>query len=84
MKALKHAVRRAAKRPPIEHGTYPGWNWHHRTGVPMCRDCTDAEAAYMRSYRQRGRVPTELPDERYYDLNGAVGLAYAHAVRESA
>lgn len=73
------------RRPrDVEHGTYQGWNWHQRTGVPLCRDCTDAGSRYMRDYRRRNLTPIELPDERYFDLAGGVGLAYAQAVRESA
>lgn len=31
-----------------------------------------------------GLVPITLPDERFTNLAGGVGLAYAHSVRETA
>lgn len=36
----------------IEHGTYRGWNAHQRHGIPMCEDCTEAQARYMRQLRR--------------------------------
>jgi hypothetical protein len=82
VKANKPPQRTATRVP---HGTYQGWNWHQRNGVPTCQDCRIAEAHYMRDHRKRHLVPIELPDEfRFTDVAGGVGLAYAHAVRESA
>lgn len=78
------AKRTRTKRPLCVHGTYAGWNWHQRYEVPMCDDCLDAQRRYIAAWRKRGLVPIELPDERYSDLAGGVGLAYAYAVRESA
>lgn len=70
--------------PAVKHGTYKGWNWHQRHGVPMCPDCRDAQSSYMRRHRKAGLVPVELPDERFTNLDGGVGLAFAYSVRESA
>jgi hypothetical protein len=73
---------RTATRVP--HGTYAGWNWHQRTGTPTCEDCRAAQSEYMRRRRKTGLVPIELPDERFTNLDGGVGLAFAYSVRESA
>ena len=34
-----------------EHGTYTGYQWHVREGVPTCAPCRAAKAAYQRQYR---------------------------------
>lgn len=66
------------------HGTLGGWNRHQRDGEKPCEDCQLASTLYIRDWRKRNLVPIELPDERFADLPGGVGLAYAYAVRESA
>jgi hypothetical protein len=68
----------------VKHGTYAGWNWHARHGETPCTDCRIAASAYATAHRKRHLVPIELPDERFADMEGGVGLAYAYAVRESA
>jgi len=37
----------------IDHGTYPGWQAHGSRGIPMCDDCRDAQARYVRDLRRR-------------------------------
>lgn len=68
----------------VEHGRYSGWNWHARRGEAPCTDCRIAATLYARDYRKRNLTPIELPDERFADMEGGVGLAYAYSVRESA
>lgn len=37
-------------------GSYAGYRWHINNGDPVCDDCTDAHADYMRDYMRNYRA----------------------------
>jgi hypothetical protein len=39
---------------PINHGTYGGYQIHHRRGIEPCEDCQKAHNAYMAAFRAEG------------------------------
>lgn len=47
---------------PSACGTNAGYNRHRKHGVPACRDCKDAQAAYHRDRYQRKPKATFSPD----------------------
>ena len=38
-------------RPPVEHGTYAGYQKHRRNGETACTPCATAASEYMRNLR---------------------------------
>lgn len=75
-----------------KRGTYAGWNVHNRQGLIPCRDCSDAQAAYMRHRRlttwKFGRqvlvgFPTSDTHGLIADFDG-IGAVIARSLRESA
>jgi uncharacterized protein len=59
----------------VRHGTYAGWNWHQRAGVPVCLDCKEAQ----RQYRAKWRAD---PENRAKDR--AIIRAYHRALQRLA
>lgn len=63
------------KRDDPRHGTRAGWIQHRKEGKTPCRPCRDANAEYMRAYRERTDNWREVHNARSRALTR---LAAAH------
>ena len=54
---LRNAVRTRPPRPPaVEHGTWRGYVWHGRSGVPLCGQCRIAGILFREPDRATRRA----------------------------
>ena len=80
-----------AHRQPIRHGTYSGYQTHHKRGEPMCDACAKAARQYRRKFAKpiehgttRGMKRCAERDEGICPACKAVGERAAEGVDKSA